>query len=594
MSLLRNISLLWRLYAGFVVVTLLFALVLSIQIGNQIEKNNLSDIEESLRVRGELMAKHYEDGFYGLPHAELQRNIVQLGEKTGTRITLIEGDGTVIADSHKNPAVMDNHIDRPEIQQSITDSAGRAARFSDTIEENMLYFARHLSGSADTGGAGFVRVSVPTDDIDNKVAVFQQQVYIGVSISLLISLLLGFYISKRFSSPIEEMTVRADAIAKGDYSQRIKTEYRGEIGKLARAFDHMAGSAEKRFQQLISDRNKLATILSGMVEGVIAIDHDDNIIHMNEAAARMLAVSSTLSIGKSFWQVVTNPEIHSVLDGIASDKGGVKHKQINIPGRINDAVVDVYAASIDVARQDKGAVLVLHDVSELYRLERVRRDFVVNASHELKTPITAIRGVIETIIDDEEMEAEVQREFLSRIQSQTERLSSIVTDLMALSRLESGERENQQRLTLNAIIAQSVKAFQAVAVDQKIDLRADIPEQHVRILGDPQSIGQLFDNLIDNAIKYNQPGGCVCVKLTCDDTQTEISIEDNGKGIREQDITRIFERFYRVDKGRSRELGGTGLGLAIVKHIVESHEGTIAVQSEYGSGTTFTIVLPLA
>jgi len=592
-----NFSLLWRLYAGFVAVTALLAVVLSFQIGKQVEKNSLMEFEESLKVRSELLAKQFENGFAAFPEESLQKDIEALGTQTKMRITLVMPDGRVAADSDERPELMNNHDGRSEVIQAKQEGVGKSLRFSETLNQKMLYWAQGIPDVRKLEGKppeniSVVRVAFSLDEIETKVTSLQEKIYLWAGVSMLLSLLLGFYLSKRFSGPIQDITSVAEVIAKGDYSQRIESGYRGEMGKLATAFNKMASGAEKRVAELTADKNKIATILSGMVEGVLAVDPEQNILHINETAARLLNVSATNSVSKPVNDVVKSADIHQVLQGIIhSDE--VQRTEIIISRGGQETFVEVYGASIDVGGRSKGAVLVLHDVSELHRLERIRRDFVANASHELKTPITAIRGIIETVLDDPNMEEEVQRDFLGKTHAQTERLVNIVSDLMALSRLEAGEKADEL-VTLNAIISQSVKSFQSVATGEKISLQHSQPEENIKVVGDSQALGQLFDNLIDNGIKYNVSGGYVSIDLSKQNGSAIIRVEDNGKGIKSKDLPRIFERFYRVDKGRSRELGGTGLGLSIVRHIVEQHGGTIDVKSEFGEGTVFTIAIPVS
>lgn len=582
-----KIPLFWRVYTGFVVVTLLFTVIISLQIGRQVENNSLSEIESSLRIQSELLVHNYAPGFDLFPREQLQAEIIDLSRKTKSRITLIDSNGLVVADSKENPQLMDNHANRPEVLEANIKEVGKSIRYSQTLQKKMLYFSQKINADK-----GFIRVSVSLDDVERKVLASRNEIYIGASMSLLLCLLLGFYFSKRFSNPIEEMITSAEIIAKGDYSQRIKGDYESEIGRLSNALNRMADSYEKKVEELIEDKNKLATILSGMVEGVVAVDHNEKVIHLNEAAARLLNTSIKPSLGRSVWDIVRAPEIHAVLKGVLTE-GDVKHQQAILSGVMSDRIIDVYGALIHVAGKGNGAVLVLHDVSELHRLERVRQDFVSNASHELKTPITVIRGIIETILDDKAMLEDVKLSFLSKAYGQTERLSSIVTDLMALSRLESSldpaGKQNKETVAITSIVNHSIKELRLVAEKKGVKLYSELIDSSVSIAGDSKSLRQLFDNLIDNAIKYTNSGGEVSILQNVENGLVSFQIKDTGLGITVEDQQRIFERFYRVDKGRSRDLGGTGLGLAIVKHIVDQHNGTLELSSSYGEGSIFSV-----
>jgi two-component system phosphate regulon sensor histidine kinase PhoR len=596
-------SFFWRLYAGFVGVILICALIINVLLGNYVRDNNANKLEQDLLTRASFLKE------FALPHlltsnnkaSELQQKVRLLDQQIASRLTVIKASGEVLADSRKNPQDMDNHLMRPEIQMALRSGPGQAERYSDTVKQNMKYLALALYAEETETLLGFVRVALPQSEIIEQQTRLTQYIITGCVIAALIALVFGFYFARRFALPIQALTQSAEAIAKGDYQQRVYLNNKDEIGKLGKAFNFMAASAHDRVQHITEDRNKLATILSGLVEGVVAVDEQQNIIHINEAAARSLNISASASLGTSIWRCVHIVEIHEILKKIFTE-GGTSQNQVRIPGEIKDTVIEVYGAALSDNDGSHGAILVLHDVSELEMLENVRRDFVTNASHELKTPLTAIRGVIETILHDPEMDKETLWHFLQRVQAQTERLVNIVSDLMALSRLESGKNSNYQPTSLKAVLNQSIKSFTPIAAEKDIDLSYKFDtstdtdtDDDCRILGDAHALGQLFDNLIDNALKYTPEKGRVNIDLKPKQAEKTISVEvsDNGLGISKTAQARIFERFYRVDKGRSRELGGTGLGLAISKHIVEQHHGNITLNSALGQGSRFEVSFPL-
>ncbi len=604
-------SFFWRLYASFILIIAVSAITLFFLLNQYIQKASSLELEKDLLIQAQYLKTISEPYFLKKDHSDLQSIMEALGKKLDSRLTVIDIDGLVLADSEKHPDFIDNHKDRPEIQQALLEGKGQSNRYSNTVDKNMHYLAMVLEHEEKP--IGFIRVALPLVEISNEQNELAFYILLSCLVAAVIALIIGFYIAHSFSKPIIALTQSADALAKGDYQTRVFLRNRDELGKLAHAFNYMAANAFDRVKRITEDRNKLATILAGLVEGVIAIDTQQNIIHINDAAARLLKVSASATLGTSIWSSIHVVEIHDILQKIITH-GGVSHSRVRIAGEKKDTVIDVYGAALDKAENIHGVVLVLHDISDLEKLETVRRDFVINASHELKTPLTAIRGVIETIMSDPEMDRETLWHFLSKAQGQTDRLVQIVTGLMALSRLESGRSSDLEPLSLKAVVKQSIKSFKTISAEKNIRLinniddyadptsGKNISEEDARILGDAHSLGQLFDNLIDNAIKYTKSGGEVQIlisKLSLHNSQNKnpekfvvVEVKDTGIGLGKMDQQRVFERFYRVDKGRTRELGGTGLGLAICKHIAEQHKGFIDIHSELGKGSSFKVYLP--
>ena len=468
----------------------------------------------------------------------------------------------------------------------------------------MSYLARRVD--SDQGILGFVRVSIPLQDIEQKTTHLWWLILLGAASSSLAALVIGFYFAKRFTDPLRDMTEIAGAISQGDYQRRISVSHKDELGTLAEALNSMARSSAERLMEITTERNRLAKILSSMVEGVIAIDSDRRVIHANHAAINLLATvprgshtgNMNMTSSDLAWEDIRVPAIIEAVDN-AFDSGEVVMVQMHRAEIHNDQVVDIHVSPLmDENRAVTGAVLVLNDVSELANLERVRRDFVANASHELKTPITAIRGLTETMLDDPSMDDETRLRFVERISAQSMRLSVLVTDLLAISRLEADQAEQKHDLIdMQELVKRSVSAAKAACVEKQLELSLDpddtISDMKAMTVGDMQSLSQMVDNLLDNAVKYTPSGGQVSVRLTASDHQIQLQVSDTGIGIDNLARQRIFERFYRVDKARSRDLGGTGLGLSIVKNIAEQHGGAVQLESELGVGSTFTVTLPL-
>ena len=588
--------LLWRLYAGYVVIILISALIVGVLISRQATENGMKEIDQSLLVRTELLAeiaRQSLDKLSAEPGTDsLQKTLVQLGQTTESRLTIIDREGNVIADSRELPQNMDNHGERPEIIDARDKGMGITSRFSQTLQQQMLYRAKPVFSEQHI--IGYVRVSLPLTFIDNKLAQLRFIVFVSASIAVIAALIMGFFFARRLSAPLASMTEVADAISRGDYEQRISIRQNDEIGQLADAFNRMATSSSQRIIEITDDHSRLSKILSGMVEGVIGVDQNQKISHINQAAADLLELSPADSIGQPIWEVVRVREIIEAMEQ-SIKTGEVVKTQMRRLSETADQVVDIYAAALNNDHQESiGAVIVLHDISELDRLVRVRRDFVANASHELKTPITAIRGLAETILDDADMKVKTRLEFVEKIHAQSLRLSSQVTDLMTISRLESEQNKPKiERCNLSQMVRRSAEASQAACDDKGLNLLVDVSDDDLVISGDRQGLAQMIDNLIDNAIKYTPTEGSINISLEKIQDTARLTVKDTGIGISYQHQQRIFERFYRVDKARSRELGGTGLGLSIVKNIAEQHGGSVSLKSQPGFGSSFTVLLPL-
>lgn len=412
---------------------------------------------------------------------------------------------------------------------------------------------------------------------------------------LLLALAAGYRICYRLADRVEGMTRVARTIAQGNFDERIALDGNSTLAPLARAINDLARGSAQRVAEVTADRNRLAAIFAGMVEGVIDVDQNQHIQHINEAAAKLLGISARSSLKRPLWQEVRIKSITSALDRAMQTRDVVK-SQMRLTRDRDELVVDIYAASLsNSAGQPLGAVIVLNDITEVENLSRVRTDFVANASHELKTPITAIRGLAETVLSDEEMDRDSARAFVGRIHKQSLRLSQLVSDLMAISRLESGDQGGDQApVNFSLLVRQAVQAAEPAREARGQSLILELEQEELKFRADRQNLSQLLDNLIDNAIKYTPDGGEVRVSLGREADEAVLKVKDSGIGISHQYQERIFERFYRVDKVRSQSMGGTGLGLSIVKNIVEKHGGSIRLDSQLGMGSTFTIRLPVS
>jgi len=583
----------WRTYLGYVAValvgTFLFAASLVPRAGEQVAEN----LAVTMQVTATSLERAVGPAIQNLDYDGVRDTVSDIAELTGLRVTVIDANGLVLADSHENPFSMDNHFRRPEIQSAYMGGEGRAQRYSYTLEEGFRYLARRVTQRDQF--VGFVRVAKPASALATEMRQAQVGIITNAAFVAFLVLLVAFYLAARQTAKVEELTGVAQEIALGNFARRIPEGNSLGLKKLAETINQMARSSARRVSDVTADRNRLSTVFTCMVEGVIDVDMDQKILHINEAAARLLLVNENSCIGKPIWQEIRNQEITEALDQAITTQSVIK-TQMRLNRESDQLVVDIYAASLSNDEGEPiGAVLVLNDITELENLERVRTDFVANASHELKTPITAIRGLTETLLGDDEIEKETVTSFIERVHAQSLRLSQLVGDLMTISRLESSQAgEEFTRINFADLARQAVRAGQVTAEEKGQDLDVELPDTEVMVWGDRQNLSQLLDNLIDNAIKYTPNDGSITVKVSKDDENAILQVTDTGIGISPQFQQRVFERFYRVDKARSQSLGGTGLGLSIVKNIAEKHGGSIDVKSQLGSGSSFTIKLPLA
>ena len=459
----------WRLYSSYVAIVVLAVATAGILVGRRVTNDSLQEVEESLRVRavllGELASQSHQDA------DSLQLLVTSLGASIRTRLTVMTTDGTVIADSDRDPATMDNHATRPEVLAAAAEGSGTSTRFSRTVERNMMYYA--LAWRDAETLLGFVRSSLPLTTIQERLADLRWVIVSAGLLVTLVALLLGLVVTRRVTAPLLSMTDAAEAIAGGLYSERVEAGSRDEIGKLSSAFNKMASELERRIAAVTEDRGRLAAVLSGMVEGVVAVDREQRVLHLNASAERILDVDASSAIGKPIGEVTrfrkVNETIEKALHEVTEVTGEICLRQES-----RDRIVELHAAPLRNGSPDpRGAVLVLHEVTELRRLQTVRQDFVANVSHELKTPITAIRGLIETVLDDEQMPVEIRARFLNKVQDQSMRLSLLVTDLLTLSRLESEDGGLQRdELKLRDLVLGSVRNLQTTAeAEYKMSLR---------------------------------------------------------------------------------------------------------------------------
>lgn len=583
---------LWELYAGYAFIILATAMVVGMVLVHDAERGVADDIRDALQ-RDAVLVRDIAAPFVDVaPDSAFEQRIRALGSRTGTRYTVIAADGRVLADSHENPASMDNHRDRPEIMAAANNGMGTSTRFSRTVSAQSMYVAIPVMKKGVL--AGFVRTSATLEAIDARRAGVRRGIALALVLPVLTALLFGLVIARGFTQPLIEMTDAARAVAAGGDAPRLRIQRADEIGELADALNAMTAQLHTQIDTMGADRNKTLAILAGMVEGVVAVDREERVVHANAAAQAILGIDSKTALGRRIWEVMRVVEVSDAL-GEAMRQNRVRVSEVRIPTPQKDQVIQLTATPLrNGSDHIDGAVVVLHDVSELRQLESVRRDFVANISHELKTPLTAIRGLVETLIDDPSMERDTHDRFIEKIRDQSTRLGNLVSDLLTLSRLESGPGGLRfESMDLRDTVAESCRTQLHAAETKRVALHSGLPDRPVTIEGDSEAMRELVDNLVSNAVKYTPSGGRVDVRLTTENGSAVLEVADTGIGIPPEEQSRVFERFYRVDKARSRQLGGTGLGLSIVKHVALAHGGSVSLKSASGRGSTFRVQVGL-
>jgi len=413
----------------------------------------------------------------------------------------------------------------------------------------------------------------------------------GILLTLLLAGGVGFLIARMITRLLREMTGLAKDIAHGHFDRKLEVRSKDELGELAQAFNQMAEELKAKLQTATEDRNEMRAILSSMIEGVVAIDKNERVILFNSALEEMFNLNKGKVIGKFFWEIIRNNELNDLLKE-AMNKGRLKTRELTL-FLAGEKIFQVHALPIKGEEKPWGVVAVLHEITELKRLEKMRAEFVANVSHELRTPLTSIRGFIETLRDGAIDDPKNSRKFLNIIETHVERLNNLINDLLELSKIESRELKMEfQPVNLRELTEEVASNFKGVIEQKELEVAVNIPFDFPQVEIDSEKIKQVFNNLFDNAIKFTPKNGRICIRAVDKRNDVQVEISDTGIGISQEHLGRLFERFYRVDKARSRELGGTGLGLSIVKHIIQAHRGKVGVQSEPGKGSKFFFTLP--
>jgi len=588
-------KLFWKLFGVYSLLSVIAALCIITIIGQRQREIVFDQVHRRLQHSAATVLNLLEEPFKENPDVKLLESLKTIAAQNETRITLIAQDGSVIVDSEREPKTMENHGDRAEVLQAKASGIGSSRRSSPTLGIPMMYLAIR-AGDADAPD-GYVRVSVTLDSVEAEVESVQRLVFVTSVVVSLMSLALMFYILTRITQPLTRLTGAANAIAGGDLRQTVEVPGGDELGTLGAAFNLMSQELSARVselnqtsQELRESTQLLSTVFGSMVEGVLAVDNEERILFANRAARTLLDFEDRDPVGLRIWECVRNETVQTVVRHAMN--GLERSIECELPR--NNIVVEIRSTPL-TAEGRSGVVLVLHDVTELRRLGNVRREFVSNVSHELKTPLTIIQTATETLLDGALEDTEYAKRFLKRINEQGARLHELIVDLLQLARVESGEHAFYfSNVAISPIIASVAEELSALAHSGQVELLVEPVEEEILVKADQSALRTILENLLTNGLKYTPAGGKVTVTWRRDHAHALIQVRDTGVGIPSEHHDRIFERFYRVDRARTREIGGTGLGLSIVKHLANVLEAEVTLESEVGRGSVFSLKIPLA
>jgi two-component system phosphate regulon sensor histidine kinase PhoR len=507
---------------------------------------------------------------------------------SGARVTVIAADGRVLADSQADPRSMENHANRPEVLEALAVGEGRSARRSVTINRELLYYAvrQNMSGAPST----VLRFALPSETVDEVLGSFRRRLWLASFFILLIAGGISLLFSRSFTGRVERLKDFSRRVAEGDFRPLPRDGSGDAVEALGISLNRTAARLDRTIQTLTEERNLSSAILGSMVEGVAVVNGSERLVFANPGFAEILGLDVPPTSGSALVEVVRQTEL---LEAVRQVLGGEPRVQSEIvTGTLRQHFFAITVAAVR-AGDTTGAVVVLHDITELRKLERVRRDFVANVSHEFRTPLTAIQGFAETLLAGAIDDPQNRTRFLEIILEHSRRLARLTEDLLVLSKMDAERLELEiRRLSVSQLIESCLETAQRRGAEKDLRISVNMPQGLPDIAGDRRRLAEVLQNLLDNAIQYTLPGGQIVVSAKAMEEQIILTVSDTGIGIPKADQPRIFERFYRVDVARSREAGGTGLGLAIAKHLVEVHGGRLWVESEVGQGSQFHFSVP--
>ena len=586
-------KIIWQIFPAFLVITVLSLLAVTAWTTRYYRTVFIDNAENELTIRAKLLQHKFtdllRDNHYSID--DINEQCREIGEITGTRVTVMLSSGVVIGDSYGDIRSMENHMKRPEIMAALKQRKGLSIRHSVTLGQRMMYIALPVMG--DKGVMAVVRTAISISDIDAEIKAIRNNVIFILNLTIIGAVLASLYISRRITRPMEQMKKGALVFAGGNLEARLALPDSEELSELALIMNRMAENLDDKIKTLKSRTMELEAVHGSMQEGVIAIDNEEKIITINAAAAKMFGFSVSHIKGRYILEIVRNMALQTfVRQALATHEPVEDDIVLSGDGEI---ILNIHSTALyDAGEIRMGTLIIFHDITRLRRLESMHKDFAANVSHELQTPLTAIKGFIETL---QEMitgkDPGSCENFLKIIEKNVNRMIALIDDLLALSRLErlQGTDVAFDHQDIATLIQGALYTCDPHMKKKAITVSVDCPVD-ISVRVDPILMEQALLNLLDNAVKYSSHGSAVAIQVTQHEHQVQIVIKDNGHGIDSEHLPKIFNRFYRADKARSRQEGGTGLGLAIVKHIVQYHHGKVCVSSEKGRGTAFTISIP--
>ncbi|MBL7128566.1 MAG: HAMP domain-containing protein [Ignavibacteria bacterium] len=580
----------FQIFPSFLLIILIIVIALSWYVSSSLKSFYLDETSSKLEARANLVREYILKKNL-LNSKDLIEECQELAVLSNTRITVVSKNGKVLADSDENPYSMDNHSDRWEIIEALNGRTGTSVRYSYTLNQDMMYLAIPVYEKDVI--IAVVRLSFPLIFIEETLWQIQKRIIIGGIIIAILAAFVSFFISRRISRPLERIRKGAERFARGKFDKKLYGRGSVEISSLAETLNTMAKQLDERIRTLSKQRNEQEAMLRSMVEGVIAVDMDERIILINKAAGNFFQISAKDCSKKLISEVIRNTSLQEFIRYALKSNKRTK-TEITI-FQEKDLVLEIRGSALqDVKGNQIGTLIVMNDITQFRQLESMRSEFVANVSHELKTPITSIKGFVETLQDGEVKDPDKIIQFLDIIAKQTDRMNAIIDDLLKLSRIEQQKESSDIQLSQNKIcdiIIGAVQDCKSQTAQKRISINIDC-DDNLSANINPLLLRQAIINLVDNSIKYSDTGSNIEITVFEKKKKIVISVRDWGCGISNEHHHRLFERFYRVDKARSHGLGGTGLGLAIVKHIAAIHNGKVSVESEPGNGSTFSIHLP--
>lgn len=571
------------LISYLVIISVVFALLYMFS-QNSIRKFYTERLKTHLSQVGQSMKTEVSDLYEDSDPAALDRWIKELGQRIDIRVTVIRPDGMVLADSKKDPLTMENHRDRPEISKALRGEPQNSTRFSTTLGERMLYLALPLEKNGETRLV--LRLSLFVDEIKELINEMRWKIIAIMLIIFLLALIMAWFFSRNISNPVQEIVAATRKFAAGDFNVSVFVKNKDELGEVANSFNSMVVQQKSLFKKLSQSRAELQAIITTMKEGLLVLDRSGKIQLCNESMAEICGKDDP--IGCAYWEVLRIPDFETYVNE-AFESGKSAYEEVELGG-------NHFLVTFNRMKESETLVITFGDITDFKQLQRLKKDFVVNLTHELKTPLTAIKGFVETLEETEDLS---HPEYIEIIKRHSDRMNQIVSDMLTLSELEESQRDIKfEPVNLEELVKNMLAIYRERIKEKNLNLEVNIEENLPAINGEQFKLEQMFINLVDNSFKYTDEGGTISITIGRDTSQQkqeriEIRIVNDGQLIPARSLPRLFERFYVVDKSRSRKLGGTGLGLSIVKHVALMHNGEVSVKSSKSTGTVFIIYLPI-